>query len=154
MTTTMCRNYELFGEHLCFDMIKRGINTLLWLYTSVALYDETNSVCLANEGFVTGEKIDTYLSKANFLARHAPRRPLSEVKIVPGDGFLDEEIVTRLGFINAAFVADQWHLLDSGLKKMVGKAGHALIGTHLARMVTADMQLNPTWWCPQQRTCW
>ena len=47
MTATMRRNVELFGAFICLDMMKRGINTLLWPYCAVTMIDESNHVCVA-----------------------------------------------------------------------------------------------------------
>lgn len=137
MTATMRRNFELFGGYISMDMMKRGINTLLWPYVAVTMYDENMKLCLACEGILCGERVDMYQFVADFLGESAPGRPLSNVNIVAGDGFFDQELITRLGFINAHYVTDQWHLLDSGLEKMFGKAGHALLKGHLVRMVNA-----------------
>ena len=46
MTATMRRDYELFGDYICFDMMKRGLNKLLWPYSGIALLDKTNSFCV------------------------------------------------------------------------------------------------------------
>jgi len=72
MTATTRRNYELFGDYICFDMMKRGLNTLLWPYSGIALLDETNQLCVCLEGFVCGERFDMYRGMADFLRKHAP----------------------------------------------------------------------------------
>ncbi|KAL7450896.1 hypothetical protein ACHAWC_002749 [Mediolabrus comicus] len=140
MTATMRRNFELFGGYISMDMMKRGINTLLWPYVAVTMYDENMKLCLACEGILCGERVDMYHFVANFLGESAPGRPLSNVNIVAGDGFFDQELIIGLGFINAHYVTDLWHLLDSGLEKMFGKAGYALLKGHLVRMVNATSE--------------
>ena len=50
MTATMRKNFELFGDYLCFDMMKRGLNTLLWPYCAVTMFNEMNKICIACEG--------------------------------------------------------------------------------------------------------
>ena len=55
MTATTRRNYELFGDYICFDMMKRGLNIFLWPYSGIALLDETNCLFVCLEGFVCGE---------------------------------------------------------------------------------------------------
>ena len=115
-TATMRRNFELFGDFIGMDMMKRGINTLLWPYFSVTMYDEMSKICIACEGILCGEREDMYQFACDFLGAASPKRPLSEVKVVAGDGFFDQELIRRLGFRDACYVADQWHLLDSGLK--------------------------------------
>ena len=46
MIATMRYNFELFGDFVCLDMIKCGINTLLWPYLALALIDELNHMCI------------------------------------------------------------------------------------------------------------
>ncbi|KAL7533759.1 hypothetical protein ACHAXR_009974 [Thalassiosira sp. AJA248-18] len=58
MTATMWRNLELYGWYLCFDMMKRGINTLLWPYVAVTMTDDLNELCLGCEGIVCGERLE------------------------------------------------------------------------------------------------
>ena len=60
MIATTRRNVELFGSSICLDMIKRGINTLLWLYTAVVMHNEANHICIACEGIMCGERFNMY----------------------------------------------------------------------------------------------
>jgi len=140
MTATMRKNFELFGDYLCFDMMKRGLNTLLWPYCAVTMFNEMNKMCIACEGILCGERDDMYSFTANFLKEKAPGRPLSSVNIVSGDGFFDQDVVIAFGFTNAIFFTDQWHLLDSGLCKKFGKPGYALLKGHLSNMVKASSE--------------
>ena len=140
MTATMRKNFELFGGYMCLDMMKRGLNTLLWPYIAVTMYDENMKLCLAAEGILCGERVDMYHFVASFLGGSAPGRPLSEVSIVAGDGFFDQEMIIAFGFTNAKYITDQWHLLDSGLCKMFGKRAYVLLKGHLVRMVKATSE--------------
>ena len=60
-----------------------------------------------------GKRYEMYLKNVRFLSRYAPKRPISSVKIVSGDGFFDKETIIKLGFVNAEYVADWWHMTDS-----------------------------------------
>ena len=138
MTATMRRNFELFGGYICLDMMKRALNTLLWPYAAVTMFDEHHQICIACEGIVCGEKVDMYAFMARFLQDHAPGWPATDVHIVAGDGFFDQDMVTKtLGFVNAAYFTDQWHLLDSGLGKMFGESGYTKLNVYLDKMVQA-----------------
>ena len=137
-TATMRRNFELFGDFIGMDMMKRGINTLLWPYFSVTMYDEMSKICIACEGILCGEREDMYQFACDFLGAASPKRPLSEVKVVAGDGFFYQDLVRRLGFCDACYVADQWHLLDSGLKFFLGSSGNELLRGHLVNLVKAQ----------------
>ena len=108
-------------------MMKCGLNKLLWPYSGIALLDETNSLCVCLEGFVFGERFGTYRGMSDFLRKHTPLRPLSSVNIVSGDGFFDQKLIQSMGFINATFVMDRWHLRESGLLKMFGPTGYGLL---------------------------
>ena len=55
-TTTMRDNFECFGGFICLDVMKRGINKLLWLYTAVAMYNDLKQVSLGCEGILCAEK--------------------------------------------------------------------------------------------------
>ena len=140
MTATMRRNFELFGGYISLDMMKRGLNTLLWPYCAVTMYDEHMKICVACEGILCGERHDTYKFIAKFLSESAPGRPLEEVSIVAGDGFFDQETIAEFGFVNARFITDRWHLLDSGLCKMFGDRAYGLLQGHLKRMVEATTE--------------
>ena len=67
-----------------------------------------------------------YLKKVCFVLRHAPKRPISSVKSVSGDGFFDKEMIIKLGFLNAEYVADRWHMKDTGLQNVFGSSGYEL----------------------------
>jgi len=140
MTATMRRNFELFGGYICLDMMKRKLNTLLWPYTAVTMYDENMKICLACEGILCGERYDMYKFLADFLGESAPYRPLSNVNIVAGDGFFDQQMIEDLGFVNAHYITDQWHLFDSGLQKMFGNVGYTILKHHLVKMVKATSE--------------
>ena len=138
MTATMRRNFELFGSFISLDMMKRGLNKMLFPYTAVTMLDESTNICLACEGIVIGELDEMYKAQANFLMEFAPGRPLDRVLVVAGDGFFDNDSIHKMGFVNANFIHDQWHLFDSGLSKNLGKAGFLLLKKHLRAMIQSD----------------
>ena len=124
-------------------MMKYGLNTLLWPYVAVSMYDKDKKLCIACEGILCGEKVDMYQFVAHFLSEFAPGRPLSEVDIVAGDGFFDQEMIVDFGFVNAIFIMDHFHLYVSpnpGLAKIFGKAGYELLKGHLVQMIQANSQ--------------
>ena len=81
-----------------------------------------------------------YKFACSFLGQHTPSRPLSSVLVVAGDSFFDPSLVTELGFTNASFVMDQWHLQDSGLEKMFGKNHYNMLKAYLKQMVKAKQE--------------
>ena len=142
MTATMRRQYELFGGYICLDMMKRGINKLLWPYAAVAMYDDNRNIIIACEGILCGERYDMYEFMATFLGKNATGRPLTSVDVVAGDGFFSQEMIHRLGFSNAHFITDRWHLVDSGLVQKFGLAAHELLHPQLMTMVNANSEVE------------
>ena len=133
-TATMRRNFELFGGYPCLDMMMRGINSLAWPYVALAMYDYDNKLVIGCEGILCGEHMDMYGCLSTFLGDYSPGRPLSTVEVLSGDAFFDQDMVIGLGFVNAAFIIDQHHLIDSGLTQKFGKAGSDLLKGHLLGM--------------------
>ena len=136
-TATMRRNFELFGGYICLDMMMRGINTLSWPYVAAAMYDDDDKLVIGCEGILCGETVDMYRCLSTFLSDFSPRRSLADVEVVSGDGFFDQKMVCDLGFTNAKFIMDQYHLIDSGLSRKFGKSGSDLLKGHLLRMIHA-----------------
>ena len=60
-------------------MIKRGIHTLFWPYTSVTMYGEMMHLYLECEGIVCGKRLDMYHFISSFLANHSPGRRLTDL---------------------------------------------------------------------------
>eukprot|EP00956_Cyclotella_meneghiniana_P039965 scaffold183952_cov43-Cyclotella_meneghiniana.AAC.1 len=116
-------NFERFGRYSALDMMKRGINTILWPYVAVSMYNELRKICMGCEGIVSGEKKQTYKFVSVFLGKYTPGRPLSEVSIVAGDEFFNQEMIEYLG-----------------LGKKFGVTGHNLLKNHLAIMIRAGTE--------------
>ena len=53
--------------------------------------------------------------------KNTPARPAEKVNVVVGDGFFNQEMVKNLGFGNAIYMADYYHLFDTVLPDRFGK---------------------------------
>ncbi|KAL7547361.1 hypothetical protein ACHAWF_011956 [Thalassiosira exigua] len=118
-TATMRRNFELFGSYIGLDMMKKGMSSLLWTYVAVAMYDESNRVCLGCDGMLIGERDDMYAFLARFLGKHSPCRPLSDVLIVAGDKYIARKFI------------------HSGLQSMFGQQACDLLKGQFNQMIYA-----------------
>ena len=78
-----------------------------------------------------------YQSQSDFLKKYAPGRPLDSVLIVSGDGFFDKASLAKLGFVRACFIADHWHLRESGLEDIFWKRVYPILSTQLLGMMKA-----------------
>ena len=108
-TATMRDNFERFGAFICLDMMKRGINKLLWPYVSVAMYNDLEEICIGCKGIMTAERIDRYLFALNFMYKQTTAQQKEDVKVVAGDSIFDKSITETFGLPNAKFMIDNWH---------------------------------------------
>ena len=83
----MRRNFERFGHYVCLDVMKRGINKLLWPYLAVTLLNDLNKVCVACESIVMAERDQACIAVMDFVIKSAPKRTRENVHVITGDGF-------------------------------------------------------------------
>ena len=61
------------------DTMMQGINTWLWPYMAIAMYNELNKVCMACEAIMLAELTRVYTFLVHFLFEHAPGRRSEDV---------------------------------------------------------------------------
>ena len=111
-TATMRDNFERFGGFICLDMMKRGINKLLWPYVAIAMYNDLEEICIGCEGIMTAERIEAYEFVLHFMCAQTPARSKEEVYVVSGDGIFDDFIIKKFNLPNAKFMIDNWHYFN------------------------------------------
>ena len=135
-TAIMRDNFERFGGFVSMDAMKRNLTNLDWPYMSISMYNELNSVCLACEGIVCGERVEAYRAMVEFVIQHNNKRRREDINVVAADGILNQEKVTNsLGLPNAIYMADDFHLLDSILPKKFGIDCYNLISDYIKQMI-------------------
>ena len=120
MTATMRSNLERFGSYICLDCMKRVLNPLKWPYFAVALKNELDQICVGCEALMLQERGDAYKFLVDSAFEMCPGRLKDDVLVVSGDGFFNQDTLKKWGFFQAKFIADYWHLFDSGLKNRFG----------------------------------
>ena len=136
----MRANFERFGGYISLDTMKRAINKWLWPYMSIVMYNELRKLCLGCEAIVCGEREDAYRFMIGFLIKNSPGKPSSDVHAVAGDGFFNQEMIVRFGFVNARFIADWHHLFATGLSDHFGKHYSDLLNTELRQMIVSKSE--------------
>lgn len=91
--------FELLGYVIGLNMMKNGIDTSLWPYFSIAMYDEMKKVCIGCENIPQGEHEDVYQFACDCMSEHALLCPLSK--------FLVHNLVEEFGFVTAHILSDQ-----------------------------------------------
>ena len=121
------------------NVMLRPINEMECPYMSISMYNELNSVCVACEGIVCGERVEAYKSMIDFVLDNNKKRSKYDIDVVATDGVLDQDKVTNtLGLSNAIFIADVYHLLDSVLPKKFGTECFNLIQSHIKQMIYSN----------------
>ena len=137
MTATMRSNFERFGSYICLDAMKRELNTLNWPYFGISLYNELNNVCLGCESLMMSEQNDAYEFLLKSCFEMCPGRIPDDVSIVSGDGFFTQNTLETWGLFKAKFVADYWHLFNTGLKDRFGQNHYNILADNLKRMANS-----------------
>jgi len=88
-TAIMRDNFERFGGFLSMDVMLRPINEMEWPYMSISMYNELNSVCVACEGIVCGERVEAYKAMVDFVLDNNKKRTRNDINVVAADGVLD-----------------------------------------------------------------
>ena len=116
MSGIMRRSFELYGSAISLDMMKRELVEENWCYVAITSLNEYRQVTLCIEGMVCAEDFDGYKFVCSNLMKMAPGRSAKKVYIVTGDGYFSQQIVNELGFTEAMFISDIYHLREA-LKK-------------------------------------
>jgi len=140
MTGNMRANFELYGSYISLDMCRRELTRNNWSYVAVTTLNEFRRNVICIEGLFFYENEASYAFVCNSLTNMAPGRSSSKVFAFAGDGFFSQETVTSLGFVNASFIHDRWHLLES-IKTKFGPI-YSQVKAHIHDMIYAETALQ------------
>lgn len=124
MTGQMRADFDKYGSRLNFDMMKKLMNTHLLLYFAIVMNRPDGTIAIAIEGLVVMEDVEQYKFGSQALGEMAHERTLDDVYVVSADGFLDQKKVIDLGFKNARYVCDQFHLIQVNIADALKGTGH------------------------------
>lgn len=124
MTGQMRRDLEENGGYIMLDFMKKEKNVHLFPYASVVMFRPSGQLCLGSEALFFTESTLTYKFLCDATFKMAFKRTKESVHVIAGDEFLDQNKVTNeLGFKNARFILDQFHLIQVNLAKKLSAAG-------------------------------
>jgi hypothetical protein len=113
MTPVMRRMFELYGDILFLDAMKRQLNSVHWPYFSIVLLDGFKKIVVAVEGIGCVERIDTYIWLVNGALQMAPRRKKESINVIFADGLMGDRLLTELEIQDTCKLClDSFHLLD------------------------------------------
>jgi hypothetical protein len=114
MTPAMRRSFELYGDVLFLDMMKRRLNSQHWPYVGPVVLNGNKKIEVAAEGILVTESIAAYDFVVKAMLEMTPNRKKESIKVICGDGnFRGGGLLQTLGIAETCFfVADQYHLLQ------------------------------------------
>ena len=117
-----------------------GLIDISWPYMSISMYNELNSVCLACEGIVCGERVDAYNAMLQFVLHHSNKWKREDIDVVVADGILDQENVTsNLGLPNANYMSDVCSIYwTQYYPQKIGIDCYKLIGDHIKEIIYSE----------------
>ena len=124
MTGQMRADFDKYGSRLNFDMMKKLMNTHLLLYFAIVMNRPDGTIAIAIEGLVIMEDVEQYRFGSQALGEMAHKRTLDDVYVVSADGFLNQKKVIELGFKNARYVCDQFHLIKVNIADVFKGTSH------------------------------
>ncbi|GFH59584.1 hypothetical protein CTEN210_16060 [Chaetoceros tenuissimus] len=142
MTGQMRCDLEDLGDYLMLDMMKKETNTSLFLYASIVLHRADQSLCVACEALLLNESLPTYKFLCDATFNMAFEIKKEDVDIIAGDEFLDQDKIRDvLGFPNAKFIFDQFHLIQVNLrKKFAGTMLFELLESQIYKWINATTE--------------
>jgi hypothetical protein len=121
MTSQMRASYELFGNFISIDAMKRQQNSYHWPYIGPCVYDENKTVAVIAESIVCAERHEAYKFVLGAIFEMAPRRPKSQINVVASDCFVTPSLLSELGISNSCHLMwDHYHILESIWPKKLG----------------------------------
>jgi hypothetical protein len=111
MTPAMRRSFELYGDVLFLDMMKRKTNSQEWPYVGPVVLNGNKKIEVAAEGILVTESLDAYDFVVTAMLAMAHKRKKEDIRVICGNGiFRGGGLLQSLGIDDTcSFVADQYH---------------------------------------------
>lgn len=114
-TPAMRANFELYGDTLFLDMMKRQLNSVHFPYYGISLIDSNGNLCLGGESLLITERLEAYVWSVNQLLAMTPTKARSSIKMIYGDGIMSVRLLQLLKIENTCNLGlDVHHLLGVG----------------------------------------
>ncbi len=86
MTPAMRRSFELYGDVLFLDMMKRKTNSQEWPYVGPVVLNGNKKIEVAAEGILVTESLDAYDFVVTAMLEMAHKRKKEDINVICGDG--------------------------------------------------------------------
>ena len=113
-TGAMRAAFDLFGENISLDAMKKALNTSNYPYFAATVIRDDGMIDIALEAIVHKENIFAYQFLMKSMLDMAHKRTSDQIYVITGDDFINQNMVTNdFDLPNAKFMADYYHLNES-----------------------------------------
>jgi hypothetical protein len=113
MTPWQRAAFELYGDVIFLDCMKRKQNSVDWPYIGPVVLDGSNKIAVIAESICCSERLEAYEFVLRAAFDFTPGRPRDSVKVIYGDGIMSNRLLTSLGINSTCKLClDTYHLLQ------------------------------------------
>ena len=120
MTSGMRSNFERFSSFVCLNAMKRTTNVHMWPYIAIAVMDDMKRTSVVCESFMVEKRHESYVFILQSIFMMAPRVSKHSVKVIFGDEFISQEILSKAGMETTKLFNDHFHLKQNIEMKLGG----------------------------------
>ena len=141
MTPHMRSAFELYGNFISIDAMKRQQNCLHWPYIGPVILDEGKTIANIAESIVCMESLEAYEFVLQSIFEMAPGRHKSRVQVIAADCFVTPSLLASLGIsATCRLMWDHYHILESIWPTYLGPHYFAECKTLLSRLLNAHSE--------------
>jgi hypothetical protein len=121
MTPVMRRQFELYGDVLFLDCMKRTANSVNWPYIGPVVVDGDCRISMIAESIVCSERLEAYKFVLDSVFDMAPLRSRDTLRIIFGDGIMSDSLLRMLDIQDSCKIClDCYHLLEEDWPNKLG----------------------------------
>ena len=111
MTSVMRSHFERYHTVIFLDAMKRKTNVHLWPYVSIVIVNDLGECQPVCESIMMAEVSEAYIFLLQSAFKMCPKVPPSNIKVVFGDEFFNQEMIQTSGMSSAKLFYDHYHLI-------------------------------------------
>ena len=101
MTSVMRSHFERYHTVIFLDAMKRKTNVHLWPYVSIVIVNDLGECQPVCESIMMAEVNEAYIFLLQSAFKMCPKVPPSNIKVVFGDEFFNQEMIQTSGMSSA-----------------------------------------------------
>jgi hypothetical protein len=138
MTGAMRRMFEINGDILFLDCMKRTMNTVNWPYIAPVILDGDRKIFEVAEALVCTERQHAYNFVLQSIFQMAPKRHKSTIRVIFGDGIMSDTLLSpaMLDIADTCKICfDVYHLTEVDWPRFFGPPNFSRVKDHFMKLI-------------------